>query len=308
MRIVFMGTPDFAVPSLEALIKNHEVLAVVTNEDKPKGRGKKFVPPIVKEVAIKYNIPVFQPKKMKDEEFLTKLHELNPDIIVVAAYGHILPEEILNLPKFACINVHGSLLPKYRGAAPIQWSVINGDKVTGVTIMYMAKGLDCGDMILKAPMEIFDDDTYGTLRDRMSHVGAEALLKAITMFENNTVTREVQNEEEMSLAPKITKEMEHIDFNKTSVEIRNLIRGLSPEPGAYCILGEDVIKIWDVTVSDKKYEGENGEIVEVSKKNFTVKTSDGGIIINELQISGKKRMTTSAFMCGRSIEKHTILK
>ena len=214
MKVVFMGTPDFAVPSLEMLIEKHEVVAVVTQPDKPKGRGKKMVYPVIKEKALEHNITVLQPNKVREEEFLEVLKELNADIVVVVAYGQILPESILNMPKYGCINVHGSLLPKYRGAAPIQWSVINGEKKTGVTTMYMAKGLDSGDMLLKGEMDILEDDTFGSLRDRMSLVGAKVLEETLEKIQSGSVERIEQNHNEATYAPMIEKETGHINSKR----------------------------------------------------------------------------------------------
>lgn len=308
MKVVFMGTPDFAVPSLEMLIEKHEVVAVVTQPDKPKGRGKKMVYPIIKEKALEHNIKVLQPNKVREEEFIEVLKELNADIIVVVAYGQILPESILNMPKYGCINVHGSLLPKYRGAAPIQWSVINGEKKTGVTTMYMAKGLDSGDMLLKGEMDILEDDTFGSLRDRMSLVGAKVLEETLEKIQSGSVERIEQNHNEATYAPMIEKETGHINWEKGSDEIINLIKGMDPQPGAFCIYKDEVLKVWKAVKAEDKYESAKiGEIVDINKKGFIVKTNDGALLITEIQAKGGKRMTTDAYMRGHEIEKGSVL-
>lgn len=308
MKVVFMGTPDFAVPSLEMLIEKHEVVAVVTQPDKPKGRGKKMVYPIIKEKALEHNIKVLQPNKVREEEFLEVLKELNADIIVVVAYGQILPESILNMPKYGCINVHGSLLPKYRGAAPIQWSVINGEKKTGVTTMYMAKGLDSGDMLLIGEMDILEDDTFGSLRDRMSLVGAKVLEETLEKIQSGSVERIEQNHNEATYAPMIEKETGHINWEKGSDEIINLIKGMDPQPGAFCIYKDEVLKVWKAVKAEDKYESAKiGEIVDINKKGFIVKTNDGALLITEIQAKGGKRMTTDAYMRGHEIEKGSVL-
>ena len=308
MKVVFMGTPDFAVPSLEMLIEKHEVVAVVTQPDKPKGRGKKMVYPVIKEKALEHNITVLQPNKVREEEFLEVLKELNADIVVVVAYGQILPESILNMPKYGCINVHGSLLPKYRGAAPIQWSVINGEKKTGVTTMYMAKGLDSGDMLLKGEMDILEDDTFGSLRDRMSLVGAKVLEETLEKIQSGSVERIEQNHNEATYAPMIEKETGHINWEKGSDEIINLIKGMDPQPGAFCIYKDEVLKVWKAVKAEDKYESANiGEIVDINKKGFIVKTNDGALLITEIQAKGGKRMTTDAYLRGHEIEKGSVL-
>ena len=228
MRVVFMGTPEFAVPSLEQLIKDgHEVVGVFAQPDKPKGRGYKLAAPPVKEAALAHNIPVYQPVKMRDGEALGILKELNPEVIIVVAYGKILPKEILELPAKGCINVHGSLLPKYRGAGPIQWSVINGEKVTGVTTMYMGEGLDTGDMILKEETEIGENETYGELHDRLCMIGAHCLSETMKLIEAGTAPREVQNDEESSYAPMLNKEIAKIDFSKSAEELQPILNHLT---------------------------------------------------------------------------------
>lgn len=310
MKIIFMGTPDFAVPCLDMLVKEgHEVCLVVTQPDKPKGRGKKMLFPPVKEKAIEYGIEVFQPVKVKEEEAVEKLRSYNADIIVVVAFGQILPESILNMPKYGCINVHGSLLPKYRGAAPIQWSVINGDTKTGVTTMYMEKGLDTGDMLLKAEFDITSEDTYGTVHDKMCVMGADVLKETLVKIENGTIVREKQDDALSNYAPMISKETGHIDWNKTSFEIINLIRGLDPVPTAWTVYNDEVLKIWKAV----KFECDNstakcGEIADITKKGFVVKTGDGFVLVTEIQARGGKRMATDAYMRGHAVEKGIVLE
>lgn len=307
MKVVFMGTPDFAVPTLEALIKKHDVAAVVTQPDKPKGRGKKMVFPVVKEKALEHNIKVYQPVKVRDSAFVEILKELEPDVIVVVAFGQILSEDILNIPKYGCINVHGSLLPKYRGAAPIQWSVINGEELGGITTMYMAKGLDSGDMILKAEEKITEDDTYGSLYGRLSFIGAELLIETLDLLEKGEAVRIPQDDDEATLAPMITRDMEHIDWNNNSRDISNLIKGLNPQPTAYTMYKDEKLKIWFAEAENTEYSGEIGEIVDVRKKDFVVKTKDGAVAVKEVQAQGGKKMSADAYMRGHVIEKGIIL-
>ena len=308
MKIVFMGTPEFAVPTLEALIEKHNVAAVVTQPDKPKGRGKKMIFSAVKEKAVENNIKVYQPTKVRDGEFVEILKEYEPDVIVVVAFGQILSEDILNIPKYGCINVHGSILPKYRGAAPIQWSIINGEEFGGVTTMYMAKGLDSGDMILKAEEKIKDDDTYGTLYDRLSYIGADLLIKTRDLIERGEVVRVPQNDDDATLAPMITRDMEHIDWDNTSENVVNLIKGLNPQPVSYTMYNDEKLKIWFAEVEKTEYSGEIGEIVDVRKKDFVVKTKKGAVAVKEVQAQGGKKMTADAYMRGHTIEKGIILK
>lgn len=297
-----MGTPEFAVPSLKMLIKEHNVLAVVTQPDKPKGRGKKLAFSPVKEAAIENGIEVLQPVKVKDGTFAADLRRFEADIFVVVAYGRILTEEVLALPKYGCINVHGSLLPKYRGAGPIQWSIINGDKKTGVTTMFMEKGLDTGDMLLKAEMDIDKEDTYGTLAEKMSIAGAQALKETLEMLEKGTLKREKQNDAESTYAPMINKDMECINWGDDAENIRNLIRGLNPDPGSYTVFNGDILKIWKAETVDRQYGLKPGTIAEVSKNGFTVACGKGGLSIRELQPKGGKKMDVGAYMRGHKIE------
>ncbi len=310
MNIVFMGTPEFAVPTLEKLIKHHNVLAVVSQPDKPKGRGKKLVPTPVKEFALNNGISnILQPDSIKDENVISQLEELNADVFIVVAYGQILTERVLNIPKYKCINVHGSLLPKYRGAAPIQWAIIKGEEKTGVTIMYMEKGLDSGDMILKKEMDILKEDTYGSLYNKMSYLGAEALLEALELLENGKINAKKQDDSLSNYAPMISKETGHINWANSSKDIINLIRGLNPIPMAYTNYKDDVFKICMAEEILGYNNGELGEIIDIiEKKGFVVKTKDSAILITEMQAKGGKKMKTSDYLRGHSIEKNTILK
>ncbi len=309
MRVIFMGTPDFAVPSLEALLTKHEVVLVVTQPDKPKGRGKKMVPTPVKACALEHGIPVLQPEKVKEPEFVEQLRSYEPDLIAVTAFGQILSEPILEMPKYGCINVHGSLLPKYRGAAPMQWSIIDGEKVTGITTMYMAKGLDSGDMLLKAEVEITDEDTFATIHDKMAVTGANLLLDTLDQLEAGTLERIPQDHDAATYAPMITKETGHIDWSKNRQDIINLIRGLNPVPAAYTIYEEEVLKIFGAVISDVQVDGAaNGEIVAVVKKGFVVKCGDGCLLITEVQARGGKRMMTDAYLRGHAMKEGILLQ
>lgn len=309
MRVIFMGTPDFAVPSLEALLTKHEVVLVVTQPDKPKGRGKKMVPTPVKACALEHGIPVLQPEKVKEPEFVEQLRSYEPDLIAVTAFGQILSEPILEMPKYGCINVHGSLLPKYRGAAPMQWSIIDGEKVTGITTMYMAKGLDSGDMLLKAEVEITDEDTFATIHDKMAVTGANLLLDTLDQLEAGTLERIPQDHDAATYAPMITKETGHIDWSKNRQDIINLIRGLNPAPAAYTIYEEEVLKIFGAVISDVQADGAaNGEIVAVVKKGFVVKCGDGCLLITEVQARGGKRMMADAYLRGHAMKEGILLQ
>ncbi|HHW66766.1 MAG: methionyl-tRNA formyltransferase [Epulopiscium sp.] len=310
MKVVFMGTPDFAVPCLQKLIdEKYYIAAVVTQPDRPKGRGKKMVAPPVKELAEKYNIPVFQPEKVRNPEFIEVLRSIAPDLIVVIAFGQILPKEILDIPTYGCINVHGSLLPKYRGAAPIQWAIINGEKITGVTTMFMDEGMDTGDMILKKEIFIEPEYTAGDLHNIMAPVGAELLKETLDELIRGNIKREKQDENEATYAPMLKKENGLIDWSQPSYKIVNLIRGLSPWPSAYTFYKDQMIKIWKAEVYDKIYEfNAIGEIVEVIKnKGLIVKTGDSSLLITEIQAPNGKRMTVEEYLRGHDIEQNIIL-
>jgi len=302
MKIVFMGTPDFAVPSLERLIADgHEIIAVITQPDRPQSRGMKMTASPVKECALKYNIPVYQPEKIKkDREFIEKYRQMNPELAVVVAFGQILSKELLDIPQKGNINVHGSLLPKYRGAAPIQWSVINGDKETGVTTMFMDEGMDTGDMLLKEVVEIGAEETAGELFDRLSLLGAEVLSKTIDKLQDGTLTREKQNHDEATHVSMIRKDLGKLDFNKTSKELDCLIRGVNPWPGAYFEINGKKIKVHKARVCEQT--GKAGEILASdAKKGLIIATKDSSIELIEIQPEGKRRMTAKEYLIGNKI-------
>ena len=302
MKVVYMGTPDFAVYALDSIIKaGHEVQAVFTQPDKAKGRSKALVPTPVKAKAMEYNIPVYQPEKLRDEENVTLLRDINPEIIVVAAYGQILPESILNIPEYGCINIHASLLPKYRGAAPIEWSIIDGEEVTGVTTMYMEKGLDTGDMIEKAEVVIESDDTGLSLHDKLAEVGAKLIISTMEKLEKGTATRTKQNDDESCYASMLSKDMGNIDFTKSATEIERLIRGLNPWPCAFTKIDGKGVKIFKAQVCSVSYGAKPGEIVEVTKKTFTIACGKDGLVIKNLQPEGKKPMDTVSYLNGNKI-------
>lgn len=306
MKIVFMGTPDFAQKSLEALYNaGHEILAVVTNIDKPKGRGMKLVESPVKEYAKSKNLTIFQPEKVrKNIEFIEQIKKLEPDVICVVAYGKILPSEILEIPKLGCINVHASLLPKYRGAAPIQWAVLNGDKTTGVTTMYMDVGMDTGDMILKQEVEIGENETTGELWDRLSIIGADLLVKTLKQIEKGTAPR-IKQSDDFTMAPMLNKEISKIDWKeKTAKQIKNLVRGLNPIMGAYSYLNGKKIKFWKVEVEeDTNLNQENGTVIKANDKDgLYIKAKDGVLKIIEIQGENAKRMNANDFLRGNKIE------
>ena len=307
MKVIFMGTPDFAVPSLEALLQHHEVLAVVTQPDKPRGRGKKMAFSAVKERALQSGIDVLQPNKVRESAFIEQLKAYAPELIAVTAFGQILPEEILNMPKYGCINVHGSLLPKYRGAAPLQWAVINGEKQTGITTMYMAKGMDTGDMLLKESISITPEDTYGSVHDKMKHLGANLLLKTIEGLQKGTIVPVAQNEKEATYAPMLTKEMGHIDWSKNTQQIIHLIHGLDPAPTAYTMYQGEMLKIWQAEKT-QQIAGRVGEITAIEKRGFVVTTGDGSMLVTQVQAKGKKRMGADAYLRGNKMEIGTILE
>lgn len=320
LNILFMGTPDFAKESLEAVYNaGYNILGVVTNVDKPKGRGMKLMASPVKEFATQKNIPVYQPEKVRNNsEFIEQISALNPDVICVVAYGKILPKEILDIPRLGCINVHGSLLPKYRGAAPIQWAVLNGDRVTGITTMYMGEGMDTGDMILKQKVEIGEDETTGELWNRLSKIGAELLVKTLECVENGTAPREKQGDD-FTMAPMLNKEMSKIDWEtKTAVEIKNLVRGLNPIMGAYSFLEGKKIKFWRVqSLTDqelfeefpdlKEYEQKFNELYPGTilfsdpKTGLYIKTIDGNIKVLEIQGENAKKMDIKDFLRGNQL-------
>ena len=315
LNILFMGTPDFAKESLESIYNaGYSIIGVVTNPDRPKGRGMKMIASPVKEYAVSKNIPIYQPLKVKNNiEFIDEIKALNPDIICVVAYGRILPKEILEIPKYGCINVHGSLLPKYRGAAPIQWAVINGEEKTGITTMYMDVGMDTGDMILKEEVEIGKDETTGELWNRLSKIGGELLVKTIKLIEQGKAPREKQNED-FSMAPMLNKEIAIIDWeNKKAIEIKNLVRGLNPIMGAYTFVNDKKIKLWKVNVIENKEftqlygeellnKAKNGDIILASdRKGMFFKAKDAVIEAIEIQAENSKRMNAKDYLRGNKI-------
>lgn len=303
MRIVFMGTPDFAAAILKRLIDaGRNVVGVFSQPDKPVGRKQIITPTATKVVAMEHNIPVFQPAKLRDGEALKIMQELKPDLTVVAAYGKILPKDILDVAPLGNVNVHGSLLPKYRGSAPIQWSVINGDKVTGITTMYMAEGMDTGDMIMKFELPIGEDETAGELFDRMAELGAKSIEKTLELFDNGEVKAEPQNEEEATYAPMLKKEMGEIDFGKTAEEIHNLVRGLNPWPMAYTFLDGKSIKIHKAKAVEG-FSGEEGTLLD--EKRFIVGTKNGAVELITVQPEGKNKMSGADFIRGRRLLKGT---
>ena len=299
MNIIYMGTPDFAVPALEKLAKsNHTVQAVFTQPDKPRGRKMIMTPPDVKVCAETLGIPVYQPQSMRTEESLDIIKKYNPDVIVVAAYGQILPKAVLDAPKYGCVNIHGSLLPKYRGASPIQQSVLNGDKITGITTMLMDVGLDTGDILLTCETEIGENETSGELFDRLSQMGGDLILETLTALENGTVTPKKQDESLASHTSKIDKSLCPIDFTKTAQEVHNQVRGLCPWPVATAKICGKNVKVHSTRISDKN--GVAGTIISV--RPLIVACSEKSVEIIELQPEGKKKMTAEAFTAGHKLE------
>lgn len=309
MKAVFMGTPDFSVGTLNAMYEaGHEIAAVFTQPDKQKGRGKSVLMTPVKERALELGIPVYQPVKLREKENYEILKEINPDVIVVVAYGQLISKEILDLPRYGCINVHASLLPKYRGAAPIQWAVIDGEAESGVTTMKMDEKLDTGDMIMKTVIPLAADETGGSLHDKLADAGAKLLVETLKEVEAGTATYTKQDDSKMTYAKKLTKELGHIDFSMEAAKIERLIRGLNPWPSAYTSYEGKNMKIWSAKVSDQQYDAPDGTIVAVSKNDFTVKTADGSLVITEVQLEGKKRMDAGSFLRGTKVETGTILE
>ena len=308
MKIVYMGTPDFAVNPLRALAETgYEVTGVVTQPDKPKGRGKTMLPTPVKEEALKHGFPVYQPVKVRDPEFLQDLKDLDPDIIVVAAFGQIIPKSILDLPKYGCINIHASLLPKYRGAAPIQQAVIDGEKESGVTIMRMGTGLDTGDMISKTVVPLAADETGGSLFDKLAEAGAKLLIETLPHIFNGTAAYEKQPEESPTpYAGMITKQMGMIDFGKSAVELERLVRGLNPWPSAFTFWNGKTLKVWESFVVKREelytQSAEPGTVVKTDKKGIYVACGEDVLVLSQVQLEGKKRMDADAFLRGCHIE------
>lgn len=306
MKIIFMGTPDFSVGTLEALIgAGHEVVLAVTQPDKPKGRGKAMQFPPVKEAALAHGIEVYQPPRVREPECIEYLRKYNADIIVVVAFGQILPKAILEMPQYGCVNVHASLLPKYRGAAPIQWAVIDGEKVSGVTTMRMDEGLDTGDMIMKEEVVLNEKETGGSLFDRLSVVGAGLCVRTLTSIENGTAVYTPQDHAQATKVGMINKKFGLIDWNKSAVELENLIRGLNPWPSAYTRMNGKTLKIWDADVLKENTDAEPGTITKVTKDAIYVQTGEGILVLNEIQLEGKKRMQCDAFLRGYQVKEGT---
>lgn len=310
MRIVFMGTPDFAVGSLQALCESgkHEILAVVTQPDRPKGRGNKLLQTPVKEYALEQGLTVYQPQKVKTPEFVELLHELQPELIVVAAFGQFLSKEILELPKYGCINVHASLLPKYRGAAPIQYAIIKGEKESGVTIMQMDIGMDTGAMLDKVVVPIEENTTMGELHDALREQGATLLLQVIDKIAAGTAVAEPQNNEQATYATLLDRSMEHIDWSKTAQEVHNLIRGFNPAPSTFTKLPNGKsLKIWGSKMTDKSSAAAAGTVIATGKHSFFVACGEGVLEITEVQPESKKRMPAQVFLNGRGVQEGDLL-
>lgn len=303
MKVIYMGTPDFAVEPLEAIIKaGHEVMAVVTQPDKQKGRGKEVQMTPVKECALAHNIPVLQPAKIKEPEAIEELKKYPADIFVVAAFGQLLTEEILTMPRFGCVNIHASLLPKYRGAAPIQWVVINGEETTGVTIQQMAKGLDTGDMLKKREVVLEPKETGASLFDKLMKVGADLIVETLPLIEQGLIVPEKQDESQASYVSRLTKDMGNIDFDRDAVVIERLIRGLNSWPSAYTYFKGKTLKIWEADVTDKQADGAPGEVVSVGRDYIEVATGCGTLLLKSVQLEGKKRVSVKDFLLGYEVK------
>ncbi len=310
MKAVFMGTPEFAVPVLQKLIdEGTDIAAVVTQPDRAAGRGNKIFFSPVKEKALEYNIPVLQPERIrKDEAFIEKIREMKPDVIVVAAFGQILPKAVLDIPELGCVNVHASLLPKLRGAAPAQWAIITGEEVTGVTTMLMDEGLDTGDILMKKKVPIDPEETGGSLENKLSAAGAELIWPTLTGLEAGTIVPVKQDERKAgSYARALNKELGHIHFDDPAVVIERLVRGLDPWPSAYTYLEGRTLKIWEAEVLDRNYGIACGQVAEVTKDSIIVQTRAGALALKKVQLEGKKRMDTAAFLNGYHIEKGMVL-
>lgn len=299
LRILFMGTPDFAVPTLQALLDGpDEVIGVVCQPDRKKGRGKKLSSPPVKVLAEKHGLPVYQPTSIRTDDFLDQIRAMDLDLITVAAYGKILPGALLHLPRLGTINVHGSLLPKYRGAAPIQWAVINGDTETGITIMQMDEGMDTGDILLQEAIDITDEDTAGTMFEKLARLGGPLLVRAIARLKEGDLTPIRQDDSLATEAPMLKKEMGHIDWNRPAPELRDLIRGLDPWPSAYGFLDGKRFRFFRPQVVEQHSDASPGTIIQADTEGLLVATGEKGLLIREIQPEGKKRMAVSAWLCG----------
>ena len=308
MKVLFMGTPDFAVPTLHALAKHHQIVGVITQPDKPKGRGNKLTPPPVKEAATALGLPVYQPQRIKSQEAIQHIQSLGADIFVVIAYGQLLPQELLDMPAYGAVNVHGSLLPKYRGAAPIQWAVINGDNETGVTIMQMDIGMDIGDIILTQTMPSAGL-TAGDVFEKMAPLGADALITALQQIEQGTATKTPQDNAKATHAPMLKKEQAQINWHKPTNEIISLVNGLNPWPVAYTTIGEHIIKVWSAeTTACPDTTATAGTVLEATpKQGIKIKTKDGALLLKEIQAKGGKRLSSKDYVNGNAVEIGTIL-
>jgi methionyl-tRNA formyltransferase len=309
MKVIFMGTPDFSVPTLEALVHSeHEVIAVVTQPDKPKGRGKEIQMPPVKETALKYGIPVLQPVRAREESFIQQIRDLNPDVCVVIAFGQILTKEFLDIPRYGCVNIHASLLPKYRGASPIQWSVINGDAETGITTMLMNEGMDTGDMLEKLTVTLDPKETGGSLFDRLSTMGGDLILSALAKLEAGTITRTPQDHSQATYVKKIPKTLGDINWTQPAAQIERLIRGLNPWPSAYTHLNGKMLKLWEADVLPDPSDTPSpvsdalcGTVLFADASGLQIQTGNGILNVTSLQLEGKKRMDIGSFLRGYSI-------
>ena len=308
MRVVFMGTPDFSVGTLEALYEaGHEIVGVGSQPDKPKGRGKNLQPTPVKEAALKLGLPVYQPKRVREPEFVQVLKDLNPEVIVVVAFGQLIPKEILELTPYGCINVHASLLPKYRGAAPIQWAVIDGEKETGVTTMMMDVGLDTGDMLEKTVIPLDPKETGGSLFEKLSQAGGKLILSTLDKLEKGTAVRTPQKDEDSTYAKMLTKSLGRIDWSMEAEAIERLIRGLNPWPSAYTSLHGKTLKLWDGDVLKETTDARPGQVVLCDPRRLVVAAGEGLLSIRQLQLEGKKRMDVETFLRGYSVKEGEIL-
>lgn len=303
MKTIFMGTPDFSVPILEALLQaGHNVVLAVTQPDQPKGRGKAVQFSAVKTAAAAHQIPVYQPKRIREPECVAYLKTFEADIMVVAAFGQILSEDILTMPRYGCVNVHASLLPKYRGASPIQWAVLNGDKISGVTTMQMDAGIDTGDILEKTEIVLDKDETGGSLFDKLSDAGAKLCVQTIAHIQDGTVTRTKQEETQATHVGMITKQMGKVDWTKSAAEIERQIRGLDPWPGTYTSLHGKTLKLWKAAVLEGGDSAQVGQIVYADKQQLVIQTGEGRLSLLEVQLEGKKRMRIDAFLRGHQIE------
>jgi methionyl-tRNA formyltransferase len=310
MKVVFCGTPDFAIPSLEALLNSSfDVVAVITQPDKPRGRGHKMMPCPVKQYALEQCLEVYSFERIRNKENVEILKKLDYDVMVTAAYGQILSQKILDIPKYGVVNVHASLLPKYRGAAPIQWSIINGDKVTGITTMLTERGVDCGDILLQKETEILPNETSGELFERLSQMGGEVLVATLNGLAKGTITPRKQDNDAATHYHILEKKDGKIDFNKTAKQIKDLIRGVCPWPGAYTCINDLILIVWSCDIVDNKATGKPGSIAKCdSKYGIIVNTSDKQIVLKEIQLSGKRRMDAKNVVCGRTIDSSMVFK